>query len=110
MGIREAHSLFEEAFEHRASFFHAKEELDKGAESLFPCLERAYAVLGQAKDAALATPERSTHLRQFGEAIVSCAEHSERIKQACAEMVEALEGTIQKLDEGQQALNAEPLN
>ena len=110
MGIRESHTLFKEAFEHQTSFQRAKDELDEAANALFPCLEKAYAMLGRAKTSALGTPQRSTHLRQFSKAIVSCTEHSEGIKQASAKMVEALLATIQKLDEAQQALNAEPLN
>jgi hypothetical protein len=110
MGIRESHALFKEALQCREGFFQAKELLNEAASTLFPCLEEAYAILGKAKNAGLGTPQRSTYLRQFGEAVVGCTQHSEGIKQASADMVAALEKTIQKLDEGRQALNAEPLN
>ncbi len=110
MGIHESHALFTEALKYHGSFSQAKEDLDRAAESLFPYLERAYAVLGQAKEAALGTPQRSTYLRQFGKAILGCTEHSEGIKQASAKMAEALLGANQKLDEGQKALNSSPLN
>ena len=67
-------------------------------------------MFGQAKKAGLGTPQRSTYLRQFGNAIIGCTKHTEGIKQASAGLVEALQGAIEKLDEGQEALNSEPLN